>query len=155
MCAATLTCAPPASAFPGDGYAIARFSNVATGQCITTNPDGHLFSRDCYERGDYKYPYQQWSLRPGQLTGSWQLKNVNTGLCIEGWTEGPDGVRPSPCTGSLPQTWVIEDNKIVSAFVWSTGTKTTIYDHGASTDIRMTYGLTVTPPAYGLWNQHS
>ncbi|GAA4079326.1 hypothetical protein GCM10022248_55260 [Nonomuraea soli] len=148
---ATLTSVPPASAT--SGTSLARFSNWATQECITTNPDHHLFSRYCYVAGDYKYAYQQWYLQPSMWAGAWQLSNRKTGRCLElvDGDNGQDNVVTAPCEPGNPlQLWIVENQSIVSAVH-----KAILYDHGATTDIRATWGGSVNPPAYGRWSQIS
>ncbi|MFC5835397.1 hypothetical protein [Nonomuraea insulae] len=132
-------------------YPVARFSNWATQDCISTNSSHDLFSQKCRAGGDAKYSYQQWEIIPGDQTGVYLLRNVATKRCLRYWNTDTNGVITEPCDKPLArQNWFVEDQKILSLV-----SHRILYDEARTSDIRVTSSGTVTPANYGRWSQIS
>ncbi|MEV4440763.1 RICIN domain-containing protein [Streptomyces sp. NPDC049577] len=85
--------------------AIQTFRNQATGRCMDDTTNGGFRTWSCNGSGPQKWNVHVWN------DGTRQLRNINTGRCIE---DTDNGLRTVICNSSPEQSWWIK--------VWNDGT---------------------------------
>jgi hypothetical protein len=85
----------PASAAAETRAPEAVLTNVATGFCLDSNADKHVYTHDCNGGS-----YQKWTLSSGTT-----LKNLATGFCLD--SNADKNVYTHDCNGGSYQKWTL------------------------------------------------